>query len=140
MTPLPKQRQTRVSVDITLRFFMFTTETDHCFTCFRRRPFQEIPISPIVNMRLCCGNANFRTGNLLLRSFYRRNLTDFSVFLMPLLHKYVQNLGYSFAVTKFFSWNFSLFLHEIKLRVFFPINLHAMKTCSLYKSDKYIPP
>ena len=74
-------------------------------------------------------------GNVKLRF---GNLTDFSVFLLPLLYKYVQKLGYSFAVTKFSSWTFSLFLHEISLRVFFSVNLHAMKTCSLYKSDKYI--
>ena len=124
MTPLPKHRRTLVSVGDTLRFFMFTTETDHYFKCFRRRPFQESPISPIVNMCLCCGNANFRTRNLLLRSstvgnvkLRFGNLTDFSVFLLPLLHKYVQKLGYSFAVTKFSSWNFSLFLYEINLRV-----------------------
>ena len=47
----------------------FTAELEHFFTCFRQ-------ISAIVNVCLCCGNAKFRTGNLLFRSFYWRKRED----------------------------------------------------------------
>ena len=77
MTPLPKHSGKRVFpwAD-TLRVFTFITEGDHFFPCFRKRPFQESRISPVVNMCLCCGNANFCTGNLLLHSFYRPKRED----------------------------------------------------------------
>ena len=79
-----------------------------------RFPFQELRISAIVNVCLCCGNAKFRTGNLLFRSssggnvkILSGNLTGFSAFPLPLLRKYAPKLGYTFAETKFSVWNFS---------------------------------
>ena len=80
--------------------------------------FQESRISAIVNVCLCCGNAKFRTGNINLLfcsssggnvKILSGNLTGFSVFPLPLLRKYVQKLGYTFAETKF---PFGIFLNS----------------------------
>ena len=102
------QRQTRVSVSgyITVSHVSvaaFSTEPEHFFTCFRQISVSESRISAIVNVCVCCGNALFRTGNLLFRSFYWRKREDtvrqpdlfFCVSVcFRLLRKYVQKVSY----------------------------------------------
>jgi len=65
----------------TLRFLMFPSlrfqrNRNTFLHVSDRFPFQESHISAIVNVCLCCGNAIFRTGNLLFRSFYWRKRED----------------------------------------------------------------
>ena len=82
MTPLRKHSSKRVfPLADTLRFLMFPSlrfqQNRNTFLHVSDRfPFQESRISKIVNMCLCCGNAIFRTWNLLFRSFYWRKRED----------------------------------------------------------------
>ena len=71
-------RQTRVYVSGYITVFhvsvaAFTREAEHFFLHVSDRfPFQESRISAVVNVCLCCGNAKFRTGNMLFRPFFWR--------------------------------------------------------------------
>ena len=109
MTPLRKHSGKRVfPLADTLQFLMFPLlrfqrNRNTFLHVSDRFPFQESRISAIVNVCLCCGNAIFRTGNLLFRSFYwrkreRYGLATWLVFLcfrlFPLLRKYVQKVSY----------------------------------------------
>ena len=109
MTPLRKHSGKRVfPLADTLRFLVFPSlrfqrNRNTFLHVSDRFPFQESRISAIVNVCLCCGNAIFRTGNLLFRSFYwrkreRYGLATWLVFLcfrlFPLLRKYVQKVSY----------------------------------------------
>ena len=82
MTPLRKHSGKRVfPLADTLRFLMFPSlrfqrNRNTFLHVSDRFPFQESRISAIVNVCLCCGNAIFRTGNLLFRSFYWRKRED----------------------------------------------------------------
>ena len=154
LTPLRKHSGKRVfPLADTIRFLMFPSlrvqRNQNTFLHVSDRfPFQESSISAIVNVCLCCQetqNSVTETcyfvrstcGNVKIRS---GNLTCFSVFPSVSATAQIRPKSFIFAETRFSNWNFSLILHEINLRVFFLVNLHALKTCSLYKSDKYIPP
>ena len=82
MIPLRKHSGKRVfPLSDTLRFFMFPSlrlqrNRNTFLHVSDRFPFHESRISAIVNVCLCCGNAKFRTGNLLFRSFYWRKRED----------------------------------------------------------------
>ena len=123
MTPLPKQSGKRVFpwADTFLHFSADVRFRNHLFP-------QSLTCVYVAETRISVPETYYfvpsTVGNVKTRS---GSLTDFSVFPLPLPHKYVQKLGYSLAETKFSSWNFSLFLHKINLRVFFPVNLHTMK-------------
>ena len=109
MTPLRKHSGKRVfPLADTLRFLMFPSlrfqrNRNTFLRVSDRFPFQESCISAIVNVCVCCGNALFRTGNLLFRSFYWRKREDtvrqpdlfFCVSVcFRLLRKYVQKVSY----------------------------------------------
>ena len=75
------QRQRRVSVSRCITVFHISVaglqrNRNTFLHVSDRFPFQESRISAIVNVCLCCGNAIFRTGNLLFRSFYWRKRED----------------------------------------------------------------
>ena len=71
-------RQTRVYVSGYITVFhvsaaAFTREAEHFLLHVSDRfPFQESRISTVVKVCLCCGNAKFRTGNMLFRPFFWR--------------------------------------------------------------------
>ena len=75
------QRQRVFPLADALRFLMFPSlrfqrNRNTFLHVSDRFPFQESRISAIVNVCLCCGNAIFRTGNLLFRSFNWRKRED----------------------------------------------------------------
>ena len=49
---------------------VLTTEPEHFFTCFQQISISGITVSLIINVCLYCGNAKYRTRNLLFRSFF----------------------------------------------------------------------
>ena len=78
-----------------------------------RFPFQESRISAIVNVCLRCGNAIFRTGNLLLRSFYWRKREDTVrqpdlFFCVSVCFRYCVNTTRKFHICRnqVFQWEF----------------------------------
>ena len=118
-------------------FYMFPTDfrfRNHVFlqslTCVYVAETRNSASETYYFVRSTGGNVKIRSGNL----------TCFSVFLSVSATAQIRPKSFIFAETRFSNWNFSLILHEINLRVFFLVNLHALNTCSLYKSDKYIPP
>ena len=109
------------------------TRVHYGFSCFRRCvfngtgtlflhvsdrfPFQESRISAIVNVCLCCGNAIFRTGNLLFRSFYWRKREDTVrqpdlFFCVSVCFRYYVNTSKKFHICRnqVFQWQFFFIL------------------------------
>ena len=106
----------------TLRFLMFPSlrfqrNRNTFLHVSDRFPFQESRISAIVNVCLCCGNAKFRTGNLLFRSFYWRKREDTVrqpdlFFCVSVCFRYCVNTTKKFHICRnqVFQWEFFFIL------------------------------
>ena len=135
MTPLRKHSGKHVfPLADTLRFLMFPSDFR-----FRNHVFpQSLTCAYVAETRYSvpetCYFVRSTVGNVKIRS---GNLTCFSVFPSVSVTALICPKSFIFAETRFSNGNFSLFLHEINLWVFFLVNLHAMKTCSLYVRQIY---
>ena len=120
MTPWRKHSDKRVfPLSDTLRFFMFPSlrlqRSRNTFLGIRR--FHELRISAIVNVCLGCGNAKFRTGNLLFRSFYWRKREGTVrqpdlFFCVSVCFRYCVNTSKKFHICRnqVFQWQFFFIL------------------------------